>query len=98
VDVLIEAGGTLNRLDEKFAVIVAEHLRAHPDPRAPEDCIAAADKLEQALVGELTEPVVFEPSEAFWVRRALDGPLKGHPNDADLRALSNALVGRESDA
>jgi hypothetical protein len=34
---------------------------------APEDCIAAADKLERPLVGDLTEPVVFEPSEAFWV-------------------------------
>jgi hypothetical protein len=98
MDVLIEAGGRVHALREEFATNVAEHLRAHPDPRAPDDCIAAADKLEQALVGELTEPVDFEPGEAFWVRRALDGPLTGHPNDADLRALSNALVGRESDA
>jgi hypothetical protein len=98
MEVLIDAGGRVHRLREDFATNVAEHLRAHPDPRAPDDCIAAADKLEQALVGELTEPVVFEPSEAFWVRRALDGPLTSHPNDADLRALSKALVGRESDA
>jgi hypothetical protein len=93
VDVLIEAGGTLNRLDEKFAVIVAEHLRAHADPRARDECIAAADKLERALVGESSDPVTFEPGEAVWVRRALDGPLTGHPNDPDLLALSSALAG-----
>jgi hypothetical protein len=67
MEVLIDAGGRVHRLREDFATNVGEHLRARPEPRAPEDCIAAADKLERALVGELTEPVVFEPSEAFWV-------------------------------
>jgi hypothetical protein len=67
MEVLIDAGGRVHRLREDFATNVAEHLRAHPDPRAPEDCIAAADKLERALVGELTEPVVSSQSEAFWV-------------------------------
>jgi hypothetical protein len=90
---MIEAGGTLNRLNEDFAVSVAEHLRANPDPRAPAECIAAADKLERALVGESRDPVAFEPGEAIWVRRALDGPLTGHPNDADLRALSKGVFG-----
>jgi hypothetical protein len=93
VDVLIEAGGRTHSLSEEFATIVAEHLRAHPDPRDPDSCRSASDKLERALVEEDVEPVTFNDDEAIWVRRALEGPLTGHPDDADLWALSSALGG-----
>ena len=91
MDVLIEAGGHVYGLQEEFATIVAEHLRAHPDPRDRDSCIAASDKLERALVEEETEPLAFTPDEAVWVKRALEGPLTGHPDDPDLRTLSDAL-------
>ena len=93
MEIFIEVDGSLYRLKDEFATNIAEHLRAHRDPRAPDECVAAADKLERALVGESTDPVVFEPGEVIWVKRALDGPLTGHPNDPDLRSLSDALAG-----
>jgi hypothetical protein len=81
----------VHHLREEFATIVAEHLRAHPDPRDPDSCITASDKLERALVEEETEPLVFTEDEATWVRRSLEGPLTGHPDDENLWALSKAL-------
>jgi hypothetical protein len=92
MDIRIEAGGSVHRLREEFATIVAEHLRAHPDPRDRDSSITAADKLERALVEEETEPIAFEPDEALWVERALQGPLTGHSDDPDLWALSSALT------
>jgi hypothetical protein len=91
MEVLI-AGGREHRLHETFATIVAEHLRAHPDPRDRGACVAAADKLERSLVGEDIAPITFTQDEAVWVGRALEGPLTGHPDDADLWDLSRALA------
>jgi hypothetical protein len=91
VEVVIAVGWREYRLSEEFATIVAEHLRAHPDPRDRETCVAAADKLERSLVGEDTAPITFTSDEAIWVKRALEGPLTGHPDDPDLRAISDAL-------
>lgn len=89
----IEAGGTVHRLDELFATIVAEHLRAHPDPRDPDACRSAADKLERALVEGQLEPLHFDEDESVWVARALEGPQTGHPENVELRALFWALAG-----
>ena len=92
MDLFIEADGRTHRLREEFATIVAEHLRAYPDPRDPDSCLGASDKLERALVEEDVEPITFSKDEAIGVQRALEGPLTGHPDDADLSALSSALT------
>jgi hypothetical protein len=89
--VLIDVGGRVYGLPEELATIVAEHLRAHPDARDPDSCITASDKLERALVGDETEPLTFTSEEAIWVKRSLEGPLTGHPDDSDLWALLDAL-------
>jgi hypothetical protein len=91
--VRIEAGGSVHKLDVRFATLIAEDMRAHPDARAPEQCVAAADKLERALVEGQTEPLVFDEDEGIWVARALEGPQTGHPEDTELRALFWALAG-----
>jgi hypothetical protein len=91
--ILIEAGGSVHKLETRFATLIAEHLRAHPDPRAPDACVSAADKLERALVEDQRVPLSFDENERVWVARALEGPRTGNPEDNELRALFWALIG-----
>jgi hypothetical protein len=92
MNVLIEAGGSVHRLDENFATTLAENLRAYRAAESPETAIPAADKLEQALVERHDEPIVFTGSEGVQVAKVIDA--MGRPDTPpEILAIYWALLG-----
>lgn len=70
MDVEIEAGGKIHRVVEDAAVLLAENLRAFP--KYEEDSVAAADRIEDALVGRTSQPLVFSGTERVAMLEAVD--------------------------
>ena len=107
--VAFELSGSVYNLTDALAIVVAERLRNYAKGAYPEEvkwaaelsgnaswvdgALAAADFIEEALVGNINEPLPLAGKAAeatFWTLRLLPGI--GEPSDAaDAVALREAL-------
>jgi hypothetical protein len=107
--VAFELSGAVYTLADTQAVVLAERLRNYAKGAFPEDvkwaselggnggwvegALAAADFIEEMLVGNLTDPLPLEgkaAEAAFWTLRLLPG-IGDNPETADAAALRDAL-------
>jgi hypothetical protein len=107
--VAFELAGSVYNLTDALAIVLAERLRNYAKGAYPEEvkwaselsgnggwvegALAAADFIEEALVGNIDDPLPLEGKAAeatFWTLRMLPGV--GEPADAaDAAALREAL-------
>jgi hypothetical protein len=104
-----ELDGAVYTLADAQAIVLAERLRNYAKGAFPEDvkwaselsgnggwvegALAAADFIEEILVGNLTGPLPLEgkaAEAAFWTLRLLPG-IGDSPETADTAALRDAL-------
>ena len=107
--VAFELSGAVYTLGDAQAIVLAERLRNYAKGAFPEDvkwaselsgsgtwvegALAAADFIEEMLVGNLTDPLPLEgkaAEAAFWTLRLLPGVGDG-PDSTDAAALRDAL-------
>lgn len=107
--VAFELSGAVYTIGDAQAIVLAERLRNYAKGAFPEDvkwaselsgncgwvegALAAADFIEEMLVGNLTEPLPLEgkaAEAAFWTLRLLPG-IGDNPETADAAALRDAL-------
>lgn len=107
--VAFELGGAVYTLTDSQGIVLAERLRNYAKGAYPEDvkwacevggndawtggALAAADFIEEALVGNIAEPLPLEGKAAeavFWTLRLLPG-LGDTAESADAIALRDAL-------
>ena len=107
--VAFELAGAVYTLGDTQAVVLAERLRNYAKGAFPEElkwaselsgntawadgALAAADFIEEILVGNLTDPLPLEGKAAeatFWTLRLLPG-IGGGPDTSDAAALRDAL-------
>lgn len=107
--VAFELSGAVYALGDTQAIVLAERLRNYAKGAFPEDVkwaselsgsggwvegtLAAADFIEEMLVGNLTDPLPLEGKAAeavFWTLRLLPGVGDG-PESAGAAALRDAL-------
>jgi hypothetical protein len=107
--VAFELSGGVYRLGDTQAIVLAERLRNYAKGAFPEDikwaselsgngswvegALAAADFIEEMLVGNLTEPLPLEGKAAeatFWTLRLLPG-IGDTAETSDAAALRDAL-------
>jgi hypothetical protein len=112
--VTLEAFGDLYELSDNEATLLAQNLRNYAKGVFPHDvelgarlsgtpdwtagALAAADFIEEALVGNLTVPVPLEGKAAvatLWTLRLIQG-LMGSTSPNDVAALRDALATRLS--
>ncbi len=107
--VAFELSGVVYKLGDAQAIVLAERLRNYAKGTFPEEvrwaselsgsaswvegALAAADFIEEMLVGNLTDPLPLEGKAAeatFWTLRLLPGTGEG-AETSDVAALRDAL-------
>jgi hypothetical protein len=107
--VAFELSGAIYTIEDAQAIVLAERLRNYAKGAFPEEikwaselsgngawaegALAAADFIEEMLVGNLTEPLPLEGKAAeatFWTLRLLPG-IGDCPESSDTAALRDAL-------
>ena len=94
--VQIEARGSIHRIPEEVAELLAFNLRAHPDEyMTPREYATVADKFEDALVGRSDAPLQFSDDESLFLSKYVDIICSGPYRSPDLIALFWALRGTD---